>query len=199
MIDVNIDPVLISLGPVAIRYYGLIFVLGFIVALYILKKYVRRSKIEMEEGQVYDLIFYLLLGVIIGARVFHIIFWNFSYYFADPLKILYIWEGGLSFHGGLIGAVVLAYFFAKKRNLSFWRLADIIVLPAIFVLALGRIANFINQEILGKITDVSWCVRFLRAEPENCRHPVQLYASAGRFLLFFVLFLWLEYLQDRMI
>ena len=187
MLSINIDPILISLGPLQIRYYGLIFALAFIVILIVLLRAVKKGRIELKKEQAYDLIFYLLVGIIIGARLFHVIFWGYDYYSADPIKILYIWQGGVSFHGGLVGALIAAWLFTKKNKVSFFKLADIIVLPAIFMLALGRMANFINQELLGTITDLPWCIQFLRADPLNCRHPVQLYAAFGRFSLFFYL------------
>ena len=187
MFNLNIDPVLVSLGSLQIRYYGLVFVIGFIFALYALKKAIKNKILDIEEEKAYDFIFYLLIGIIIGARIFHVVFWGFDYYIESPLNILYIWQGGLSFHGGLIGAFVVTTFFSKKFNVSFWKLADIISIAGALMLGFGRIANFINQEILGTITQVPWCVKFLRADPLNCRHPIQLYAALGRFFTFFVL------------
>ena len=187
MFNLNIDPVLISLGSLQIRYYGLVFVIGFIVALYALKNAVRNKILDIEEEKTYDFIFYLLIGIIIGARMFHVIFWGFDYYFSNPLKILYVWQGGLSFHGGLAGAFVVTTYFSKKFKISFWKLADIISVVGALMLGFGRIANLINQEILGTITNKPWCVKFLRADPDNCRHPVQIYAAIGIFGLFFIL------------
>ena len=187
MITLNLDPFLLQLGSLQIRYYGLVFVLGFVVALFVLQRSIKKGYLLLSKEKEYDLVFYLLVGIIIGARIFHILFWNLEYYLADPLKILFIWQGGLSFHGGLLGAVFSLYIFTRKHHIPFWRTADILTLPAIFVLALGRVANFINQEILGTITQVPWCVKFLRADPLNCRHPIQLYAALGRFFTFFVL------------
>ncbi len=187
MFTVDIDPILISFLGFEVRYYGLIYAFGFLLALSFLLYAVKHKQLELTKQQVYDFMFYLILGVIIGARLFHVLFWDFSYYFNNHLKIFYVWEGGLSFHGGLVGGFLVTYFFSKKFKVSLWKLADILVVPAVFGLALGRIANFINQEILGTITDKPWCVRFLRADPENCRHPIQLYAAFGRFFTFFFL------------
>ncbi len=187
MINWGLDPVFLRLGSLEIRYYGIVFVIGFIISLIVLSRAVKKRRLEASKEQIYDLIFYILLGVIIGARVFHVIFWGFDYYFANPLKILYLWQGGLSFHGGLVGATTATYIFSRRNNINFWRIADVLTLPALFVLALGRIANFINQEILGTITELPWCVKFLRTDPLNCRHPIQLYAAIGRFSAFFFL------------
>ncbi|MFH1591762.1 MAG: prolipoprotein diacylglyceryl transferase [Candidatus Woesearchaeota archaeon] len=188
MINLDISPILLSLGPFQIRYYGLVYVLGFLLALFILFKAKKKGRIDLDKDQIYNLIFYIILGVIIGARAFHIIFWNLSYYISNPIEMLYIWQGGLSFHGGVIGSLIATHLFTRKNKISLMRLADILVIPAIFVLALGRVANFINQEILGTISQVPWCVKFLNSiDPYNCRHPVQLYAAAGRLTAFFIL------------
>lgn len=184
MISLNIDPILIGFGPLQIRYYGLVFVFGFIVALFVLLKAVKKGRLGLTKEKVYDLVFFLLIGIVVGARIFHILFWGLDYYFSDPIKMLYLWQGGLSFHGGLVGGIIAVYFFTKKNKIGFWRVADILTLPAIFMLGFGRIANFINQEILGTITELPWCVKFLRTDPLNCRHPVQLYAAVGKFSLF---------------
>jgi len=188
MLNLDISPILLAFGPFQIRYYGIIYVLGFLIGLFVLLKASKKGKINLDKDQIYNLIFYLIIGVLIGSRIFHIIFWNLTYYLANPIQVFYIWQGGLSFHGGLVGAVLATYLFTKKNNINLMRLADILTLPAIFILALGRVANFINQEILGTITQVSWCVKFLSSiDPNNCRHPVQLYAAAGRLATFFIL------------
>lgn len=187
VIPVNIDPVLVRIGSFEIRYYGLVFAIAFIIGLIVLNKAIKKGKLELPTEKIYDLISYLIIGILVGARIFHVMFWGFDYYFSNPIKILYLWEGGLSFHGGLVGAAISMYVFTKRNKISFFKLADILTLPAIFMLALGRIANFINQEILGTITELPWCVKFLRVDPLNCRHPVQLYAALGRFSAFFIL------------
>jgi len=187
MFTIDINPVLVSLGPFEIRYYGLVFVLGFLIVLVVLQRATKKNRIDMSKDQTYDLVFYLMIGVLIGARIFHIVFWDLDYYMKNLIKIFYIWEGGLSVHGGLLGGILSVYLFTKKHKLNFWKIADLLIIPAILMLAFGRIANFINQEILGTITNVSWCVKFLGADPLYCRHPVQLYAALGRFSLFFFL------------
>ena len=187
MFELDISPILLKLGPLSIRYYGFVFVLGFIIGLIALFKAIKKGKLEITKEKAYDFIFYLLIGILVGARIFHVLLWGWDYYFSNPIKIFYIWEGGVSFHGGLTGAIIVAYVFSKKNKINFWRIADILTLPAIFALALGRLANFLNQEILGTITELPFCVKFLRADPLNCRHPVQLYAAVGRFSAFFFL------------
>jgi len=176
----NIDPTLLHLGPFEIRYYGLVYVIGFLLVWFILDK--NKKELKLTKQQVENLIIYLILGVVIGSRLFEVIFWEPAYYLANPLKIFAFWQGGMSFHGGFMGAIFVVYYFCKKHKLSFAKLADILVIPAVFILALGRIANFINSELVGTITNARWCVQF--PGYEGCRHPVQLYGAAGRFLLF---------------
>jgi phosphatidylglycerol---prolipoprotein diacylglyceryl transferase len=171
----NLNPVLVSLFGLEIRYYGLVYVLGFCLAIYWLIQ--NRSKIDCTKDEVYDYVFYLMVAVIVGSRLFHIIFWEPSYYFSNPIKILYIWQGGMAFHGGLVGAILATTYFAKKKKIPFYRLADILVIPALIALAMGRIANFINAELPGYETTVSWCVDF---GDQVCRHPYQLYAAIKR-------------------
>jgi len=175
----NLNPTLIDIGPLEIRYYGLVYVIGFILLWYVLHK--KRKELKLVKKDVEDFVFYLILAVVIGSRLFHVIFWDPVYYLQNPLKIFAFWDGGMAFHGGLIGVVASVYYFCKKHKLKFLKLADILTFPALFALALGRIANFINGEIVGTITNIKWCVVFPRYQ--GCRHPVQLYGAAGRFLL----------------
>jgi len=185
MLTHNINPVLFKIGFVQVSYYALVYVIGFLVALFLLLRAVRKREIDMKERQVYDLIILSVIGVIIGARLFHALFWNFSYFLNHPSKIFYIWQGGLSFHGGLLGAFIVIGLYCWRKKISFWKIADLFAFLGIIMPAFSRIANFINQEIVGTVTNVLWCFDFKYAE--GCRHPVQLYASAGRFIFFFVL------------
>lgn len=182
----NLTPTLFSIGPFEVRFYGLVYVIGFLLAYWALKKAVSSGKLNLKQDDIESYILYLMLGVIVGARVFHVLFWGFSYFMANPIKILFIWEGGLAFHGALVGALLVSYWFCKKKKISLMRLADIIILPAVFVLGLGRIANFINGELWGTATNVPWCVYFDGAE--GCRHPSQIYGAIKRFFIFGVLF-----------
>jgi len=154
----NFNPVLLDLGVLEIRYYGLVYVLGFVFALFWLLKY--RREIDFSKDQVYDLVFYLILGGIVGARLFHILFWEPSYYFAEPLKMLFFWEGGMAFHGGIIGGLIGAWLFHSQKKFKFWKVADLLTIPMIIVFAVGRLANFINGELIGTVTNAKWCVDF---------------------------------------
>src|SRR3989344_5811758 len=181
-----INPFIFKAGFFRLSYYSLVYVVGFLVSLFVLLR--NKKKIKLKEGEIYDLIALSLAGIIVGARAFHVLFWDFDYFSSNLIKIFYIWEGGLSFHGGFAGVVLAGVIFCKLKKVSLLKIADLVIVPAALFLAIGRVANFINQEIVGKVTDVSWCVNFKSFE--GCRHPVQLYAAGGRFLLFlFLMFL----------
>ena len=192
MIIHNINPVLLKLGPFEIRYYGLVYVIGFLVIYFTLMYYSKKEALKLTRGEVENFSIFLILGVVIGARLFEVFGWSFVsgdpfYYIRSPWKIFAVWEGGMSLHGGIVGILLAGYFYCRKKKLSFTKIADLLVIPAVFVLALGRIGNFINGELVGTITNAGWCFKF--PGYEGCRHPVQLYAAAGRaalggFLLF---------------
>jgi phosphatidylglycerol---prolipoprotein diacylglyceryl transferase len=177
----NINPTLLDLGLVEIRWYGIVYVLGFLLAIYWLKYLKKQGTFQISDNDIWDLGFYLMIGVIVGARVF-MIFWQPSIYLTQPLNLLKVWEGGMSFHGGFVGIIVGAWLFCKKKHLDFWKVADMLSAPAILALGLGRIANFINGELVGRTWDGNWCVVF--PGYEECRHPSTLYAAAKRFLIF---------------
>ena len=178
----NINPILLSLGPFQIRYYGIIYVLGFVIAYYLIDYIAKKKDIDIDTA---DLLFYLLLGTIIGSRIFYVLVYNPKYFLTNPLDIFAIWHGGLSFHGGFIGVVIAVLIFCKKKKISFLRLADIIVIPLSIALALGRIGNFLNGELYGRITNVPWAVKFKDAE--GFRHPSQIYESLKNLFIFSVL------------
>tara|TARA_Y100000310_G_scaffold255151_1_gene262418 strand:- start:2345 stop:3130 length:786 start_codon:yes stop_codon:yes gene_type:complete len=180
----NINPTLLKLGPFEVRFYGIVFALGFLVTYLILNHYRKKQEIKISKDDLDNYIIYIILGVVIGSRIFHL-FWDIPYYFTNPLKIFAIWEGGLAFHGGLVGILFVTYYFCKKKNLSFWKFADIIAIPAALFLAFGRIANFINGELPGTLSNLPWCVQFPSAE--GCRHPSQIYGAIKRFIIFFIL------------
>lgn len=178
----GIDPVLLELFGLEIRWYGLVYVLGFLLAYwYLLRK---RQELGISKDEASDLIFYLMLGVIIGARLIHVLVWEPAYYFSQPWKILFLWEGGMAFHGGLLGGIIAALWFCQKKKIPFLRLADILSIPAVIALAFGRLANFVNSELYGPFTSLPWCVDF----GDGCRHPYQLYAALKRFLVAGILF-----------
>lgn len=185
----NIDPVLFNIGPFEIRYYGIIYALGFIIAYFFIYYLAKERKLSLSRDDVADLIFYLIIGTVVGARLFEVLIYNPIYYFNNPSEIIALWHGGLSFHGGLIGASLAAYLYCRKKKIGFYDIADIAVIPLAIGLFMGRIANFLNSELVGRITNVPWCVKFKMYE--GCRHPSQLYESAKNLLIFGVLW-WLK-------
>jgi len=181
----NINPTLIEIGPFSVRYYGLVYVIGFLVATYILIKLAKANKIKkLNEDKVGDLMLYLLMGGVLGARLVHILL-EINYYFKNPLEIFMIWHGGMAFIGGLAGGILASYFFCRKNKINFYEIADFIVLPFAFFLGLGRIANFINAEFVGRIANVPWCVYFQNYI--GCRHPSQIYEALKNFAIFGIL------------
>ncbi len=180
----NINPVLIDLGPVEIRYYGLVYVLGFFLVYFYFDWLIRHKKLRMDKEELYDLVLYNMLGLLLGSRLVHIIFWEPSYYIMRPWESLFFWQGGMAFHGGLIGVAVGTWLWWKKtgKKIPLAKLADYLAIPAVLMLALGRVANFINGELPGRVTDVWWCFKFPVAD--GCRHPQVLYSAAKRLLVF---------------
>ncbi|PIN76757.1 prolipoprotein diacylglyceryl transferase [Candidatus Woesearchaeota archaeon CG10_big_fil_rev_8_21_14_0_10_36_11] len=178
----NLNPVLLNLGPLEIRWYGIVYVLGFFMSLWWMLYLQKKGKPDIHKEQIWDFVFYCMVGVLVGARVF-MIFWQPEMYLLKPWNLLKIWEGGMSFHGGFVGIVVAGWWYCKKNKLNFWTMADILSVPAIFVLALGRIANFVNGELIGRVWPGKWCVVFPQYD-SLCRHPSTLYAAAKRFVVF---------------
>ncbi len=186
-----INPVIANLGPFEIRYYGLIYALGFIMAYFMLLYFARRKLIDLGKAEVSDLIVYVIIGSLVGARLFYIFIYNFSYYLANPIEIFSVWLGGLSFHGGLAGAVAGGYIFWRKRKFDFWNVADMAMAPLALGLCFGRVGNFINGELYGRITLLPWGVKF--PEAEGFRHPSQLYEAMKNFIIFATLW----FMKDR--
>ena len=179
----NIEPTILHLGPLQIRWYGLVYVLGFLFVLWWLNFYRKKGELSLEKEEVSDFAFYLMIGVIIGSRIFEV-FWNPSYYLSNPLRFFKVWEGGMSFHGGFVGILTACWWFCKKKKLNFLKMADILSLPTIVALALGRVANFINGQLWGRPFSGSWCVNFKKTGGGDvCRHPSTLYAAGKRFLV----------------
>jgi phosphatidylglycerol:prolipoprotein diacylglycerol transferase len=171
----NIDPVLLHIwGPLQVRWYSLLYVGAFIVARLILRRLAKDERFKFTEEDVEQFIVWLLIGTVVGARIFYCLFYDFPSLLANPLYLFQTYKGGLSFHGGLIGSISAAVLFCRKKKVPFWNFADALVLAAPTGLAMGRIGNFINGELFGRVTDVSWGVIFKEGGPLP-RHPSQLY------------------------
>ncbi|APV48934.1 prolipoprotein diacylglyceryl transferase [Betaproteobacteria bacterium GR16-43] len=186
------DPILFSLGPLAIRWYGLMYVVAFIAFLLLTKLRVKRGfGGAMSVNDVDDLLFYGVLGVILGGRLGYVLFYKADYYLAHPLEILQVWTGGMSFHGGFLGVLVAVAVFCWRKKLRWIEVMDLVA-PAVPVgLGAGRMGNFINGELPGRPTDVPWGMWFPQIDREPlARHPSQLYQFACEGVILFVLLWW---------
>ena len=183
-----LDPVLLSLGPLQIRWYGLMYVIGFTASYFLARHQFRRWQFSELEQHFENLNLVLILSVILGGRLGYVLFYNPAYYFQHPLEILATWEGGMSFHGACLLLIVSGWLFCRKHGIDFWKGADIYVATIPVGLGLGRIGNFINGELFGRQTDVPWGVIF----PDGgavVRHPSQLYEALLEGAILFLL-LW---------
>lgn len=183
----DVDPEIFRIGPLAIRYYSLAFVLGFFLS----EKYVASiliPKYNFDEKQVSALLFYALTGTFIGARLGHVIFYQPSYYLSNPIEIIQVWKGGLASHGGYVGVLIAIFLYLKKyKNITFFNLMDIIAAPCLFVGSLIRLGNLMNSEILGRPSNVPWAFVFKRVDL-IARHPTQIYESIGYFTISVILY-----------
>jgi phosphatidylglycerol---prolipoprotein diacylglyceryl transferase len=185
----NINPDIFSIGPVRVRWYGVMYVLGFIAAYFLIQKQERSRQIGLVGTTAQDLIFYLAIGLIVGGRLGYILFYeynDFMPYIRNPLEIIATWHGGMSFHGGLIGCVIAGWIFSRRKGIPFPALADSAIVTCPIGLGLGRLGNFINGELLGRPTDVPWAMIYPAGGPIP-RHPTQLYESLAEGLLLFVI------------
>ena len=188
-IQPSIDPILISLGFLDIRWYSLSYIFTFIFGSILIKKLNKKSLNNLSDIQIDKFFVWAVLGVIIGGRVGYVLFYQLQLFFLDPLYIFQIWKGGMSFHGGLIGMILAIYLFAKQNNLSFFYLSDLVSIVAPIGLFLGRISNFINTELYGRITDFPFAFIYPLID-NNPRHPSQLYeAFFEGVVLFIILYL----------
>ena len=182
----DIDPVLIRLGPIALRWYGLMYVLALTAAFFMIKARAAARNVALAIEDLHDLILYAALGVILGGRLGYVFFYNLPYYLDHPAKLLAVWEGGMSFHGGLLGVTAAVGAFCWRKGYAFYSIADLAAPIVPIGLGLGRIGNFINGELYGRVTDVPWCMVFNRTGGGPfCRHPSQLYEALLEGLLLF--------------
>jgi len=180
----NINPTLFQLGPLEIRFYGIVYALGFLIVYYMLYK--KRKDLGIKKQQIDNLILALLIGLLVGARLFHFIFAEPLTLLKNPLELFMLWHGGMSFFGALLGCFISVIYYSRKIKLDWKKFADIIVIGATIALILGRIANFINGELVGIPSNLPWCVIFPMYD-YVCRHPYQIYASLSHILLLGIL------------
>jgi len=181
-----INPIIFKIGSLEIRWYGLIMALAFLIGSLIAVKLGKKR--NLNKDQVYDFLIYLIPFSILFARLFHVFVYNFSYYTSNPIQIFQIWKGGVSLFGGLFGALIAAIIYSKVKKVPLLNLADVFIIPLSFGIIFGRIGNFINQELYGKITNLPWAMKFDNVE--GLRHPTQIYESIKNFIIFAFLFSW---------
>ena len=183
----NFDPVAFQIMSFEIRWYSLAYILGIVIGWTLCKKvFIKNSDISEKFD---DYITYLIIGIILGGRLGYIIFYNFSYYSENILDIFKIWQGGMSFHGGLLGVIATSYIFAKKNNQNIFSYLDQVSLVAPIGIFFGRLANFINSELYGTTTDVPWSVIFIKVDNLS-RHPSQLYEAILEGIILFLILIY---------
>jgi phosphatidylglycerol:prolipoprotein diacylglycerol transferase len=182
----NFDPVAFQIMSFGIRWYSLAYILGIVIGWSLCKKiFIKNSDINEKFD---DYIAYLIIGIILGGRIGYVIFYNFSYYLDNIFDIFKIWQGGMSFHGGLVGVIVSSFLFAKKNNQNPFFYLDLVSLVAPIGIFFGRLANFINSELYGTATDVPWSVIFIKVDNLS-RHPSQLYEAILEGVILFLILL----------
>jgi phosphatidylglycerol---prolipoprotein diacylglyceryl transferase len=199
--NLGLDPVALDLGFFELRWYSLAYLAGIFLGYWYLLKLVRQPGAPMARRHADDLVFYAALGIILGGRLGYVLFYNLAYYLQHPFDVLKLWDGGMSFHGGMVGTVVGILYLSRKEKLPWLRIHDYVACCVPFGLFFGRLANFVNHELWGAPTDVPWAVRFpevinglLVTGPP--RHPSQLYEALLEGVLLFVILAWMFWKTD---
>ena len=193
----NFDPVALTVFSLEIRWYSLAYISGILFGWLILKNFLNKEKQKFDNIE--DLLTYIILGIILGGRLGYVIFYNFEYYSNNIFEILMVWKGGMSFHGGLIGTILATIFFCKKNKYNPYIFLDLISLVSPIGIFFGRIANYLNSELYGKVTNVPWGVIFVNID-NSPRHPSQLYEASFEGILLFLILITLvknNYLEKR--
>tara|TARA_R110002012_G_scaffold77282_12_gene195738 strand:+ start:42682 stop:43515 length:834 start_codon:yes stop_codon:yes gene_type:complete len=199
----DIDPVIFAIGPVQVRWYGLAYVIGIMLGWRYARKLVENNNLWPASGprmtalDIDDFLLWATVGIVAGGRIGYILFYDFAAVAANPLRALEIWNGGMSFHGGLLGTLVAMILFARSRNIPVFNLFDVVCAVVPVGLFFGRLANFINAELWGKLTDVPWAFVFPTGGPFP-RHPTQLYEAALEGLLLLAVLAWLIYRRQAL-
>src|SRR2546423_10883519 len=193
----RIPPEILRIGPVALRWYGVMYVIGFAVGIIIARRRVRRGLVPFDESAVDSLVAYLMVGMLVGARLVYVFVYDWPAYAAHPLSAIAIWKGGLSLHGAVVGMGVGCIIFARRHRVPFWTVADTLALGGTPGLFFGRIGNFINGELYGRPTTVPWAMIFPTDPQRLPRHPSQLYEAFCEGILLFTLLWFLERVAVR--
>lgn len=196
----NFDPIAVSIGPLTIlgktlgplqvHWYGLMYLLGFACAWWLALRRSRRPNSPCQPAQVEDMVVYGAMGVVLGGRFGYVLFYHFDRFLSDPVWLFRVWEGGMSFHGGLLGVILAMAVYARKINVRFFALTDFIAPLVPLGLGFGRLGNFIGQELWGRAADVPWAMVFPKDPLGLARHPSQLYQAALEGLVMFAILLW---------
>ena len=183
----NLDPVAISLFNIDIRWYSLAYIFGLIFSIQYGKFLITKNNFfKFEKDILDDYLPYAILGIILGGRIGYILFYDLAFYIKNPIEIFYIWQGGMSFHGGLVGIILISLYFVKKKQIDFYVFSDLLALISPIGLFLGRIANFINSELIGLPSNLPWSVIFVKID-QTPRHPSQLYEALLEGIMLFVI------------
>lgn len=194
LVHPQFDPVALSLGPLKIHWYGLMYVIGFLGFLIIGKMRARDPNSAMTPERVDDMMFWGAIGVVAGGRIGYMLFYNLKGFIADPLSIFQVWDGGMSFHGGLLGVILAMLLLARRWNLGFFQVSDFVAPLVPIGLGAGRLGNFINAELWGRATDMPWGMVFPNVD-DVVRHPSQLYQAFMEGLVLFLLLNWFRKLS----
>ncbi len=192
LVHPGFDPIAVHLGPLAVRWYGLMYLLAFVAVILLGRRRIRTQPNSGWSNQMLDdVLFFGVLGVVLGGRLGYVLFYKPEYYFAHPLEILYIWEGGMSFHGGFLGVLAAMWLYARRVGLRWLMITDFIAPLVPLGLAFGRLGNFINAELWGRATDLPWAMVFPTTDPTlTPRHPSQLYEMGLEGIVLFILIWW---------
>jgi phosphatidylglycerol:prolipoprotein diacylglycerol transferase len=194
--DLGLSPIALHIGPFDLRWYSLAYLAGIFIGYWYLLKLLKTPGAPMDRRHADDLVFYAALGIILGGRVGYVLFYNLGEYLRHPLEILKLWDGGMSFHGGMVGTSLGIIYFARREKLSWLRIHDYVACCVPFGLFFGRLANFVNQELWGAPTTVPWAVRFVELTPYGPilgppRHPSQLYEAFFEGIVLFCILAWM--------
>ena len=187
----SINPIIVKLGPLQIRWYGVMYILGFMASYLLVRYQIRKKGLDIDIDIVNKLFFALIIGLIIGARLGYVIFYNLAFYLSHPLRLFALWEGGMSFHGGLVGIILSGLIYVRRHRVNFWEFADLIIVTAPIGLGLGRLGNFLNAELYGRVTTLPWGMIF-PSEGNLPRHPSQLYELFLEGILLFTIMWWIK-------
>lgn len=194
LVHPQFDPIAVAIGPVAIRWYGLMYLIAFLGFFLLGRLRLRETRYREASGlaphQIEDLLFFGVLGVVLGGRLGYVLFYKPAYYLSHPLEALAVWEGGMSFHGGLLGVIMAIALYCQRRGLKFFAVMDFIAPLVPMGLAAGRLGNFINGELWGRASTLPWAMVFPQSGDALPRHPSQLYQFAGEGLLLFAILWW---------